>query len=172
MTPLPPALAGADAAPELVVWRLDAAKYASTWATGEGAFQVGGRWSSPGKRVLYTAVDPATAILEVAVHKGFDALDAVAHKLLSLKVTQPAQVHVLDTSTVPNNNWLRPGSVSSNQQKFGDGLLALHPMVLVPSVVSTHSWNLLINLSMASGMFELASMEDFALDTRLAGRKP
>ena len=78
MTPLPPALAGAKAARELVVWRLDAAKYASTWATGEGAFQVGGRWSSPGLRVLYTALDPATAILEVAVHKGFDALDAVA----------------------------------------------------------------------------------------------
>lgn len=171
MTPVPPALAGAKAAGELVVWRLDAAKYASTWATGEGAFQVGGRWSSPGMRVLYTALDPATAILEVAVHKGFDALDAVAHKLLSIRLTQLDKVHVLDTATVPNANWLRPGAVSSNQQKFGDALLAVHPLVLVPSVVSTHSWNLLINITAAAGMFELAMMEDFALDTRLSTRR-
>lgn len=171
MTPLPPALAGAKALADITVWRLDAAKYASTWNTGEGAFQVGGRWSSPGHRVLYAALDPATAILEVAVHKGFDALDAVAHQLLCIRVTQPDKVHVLDTTTIPNANWLRPGAVSSNQQKFGDALLAAHPMVLVPSVVSTHSWNLLIDVTAAAGMFELATAEDFALDTRLAGRR-
>jgi RES domain-containing protein len=164
-------LAGAKASGDLVVWRLDASKYAATWATGEGAFQVGGRWSSPGLRVLYAALDPATAILEVAVHKGFDALDVVPHKLLSIQVTRPDKVHVLDTGTVPNANWLRPGAVSSNQQKFGDALLAAHPMVLVPSVVSTHSWNLLINVTAAAGMFEQASTEDFALDTRLSARR-
>lgn len=171
MTPLPPALAGAKAEGDLVVWRLDAAKYASTWATGEGAFQVGGRWSSPGQRVLYTALDPATAILEVAVHKGFDALDAVAHKLLSIRLMRLDKVHVLDIATVPNANWLRPGAVSSNQQKFGDALLVMHPMVLVPSVVSTHSWNMLLNVSAAAGMFKLATMDDFALDTRLTHQR-
>ena len=80
--------------------------------------QVGGRWSSPGHRVLYTALDPATAILEVAVHKGFDALDAVHHKLLSIRITEPAKVHVLDLATIPNGHWLHPGAGSPNQHKI------------------------------------------------------
>ena len=171
MIPLPSALTPATGPAELIAWRLDAAKYAPTWNTGEGAFQVGGRWSSPGHRVLYAALDPATAILEVAVHKGFDTLDTVHHKLLSIRITQPKKVHVLDLATIANPHWLHPGSVSPNQQKFGDQLLSAHPLVVVPSVVSSHSWNLLINVQDAVGMFELASMEDFALDTRLALRK-
>jgi RES domain-containing protein len=57
---------------KLIAWRLDQARFASTWDSGEGAFQVGGRWSSNGVRVVYCALDPATAILEVAVHKGFN----------------------------------------------------------------------------------------------------
>ncbi|MBS3911620.1 MAG: RES domain-containing protein [Hydrogenophaga sp.] len=159
---------GAPALKELIVWRLERSRHASTWQTGEGAFQVGGRWSSTGRRVIYTALDPATAILEVAVHKGFDALDTVAHKLLSIKLHEPAKIHVLDASTIANKNWLRPGAFSQNQQKHGDGLLSVHPFVIVPSVVSSHSWNLLIDVSTAGGAFELVHMEDFALDTRLA----
>ena len=170
MTPLPPALSGGATPSELLVWRLDRAKYASTWDSGEGAFQVGGRWTSPGYRVLYAALDPSTAILEVAVHKGFTALDTVPHQLLSIRIRQPDKVHVLDASTVPNPNWLRSGAVSPNQQKFGDSLLAIHPMLVVPSVVSSHSWNLLIEVNAAAGMFELAAAEPFALDTRLAAR--
>ena len=40
-------------------------------------------------------------------------------------------------------------------------------MVLIPSVVSTHSWNLLIDVDAAKGQFKLKSSEAFALDTRL-----
>ena len=132
---------------------------------------MGGRWSSPGRRVIYTALDPATAILEVAVHKGFDALDTVKHQLLSIKIGDWTKVHLLDTSAIANKNWLSPGAVSTNQQKHGDLLLTVHPFLIVPSVVSRHSWNLLIDVSAAAGLFELKSAEDFALDTRLAPRK-
>src|SRR5260370_36789216 len=55
---------------KLIAWRLDQARFASTWASGEGAFQVGGRWNSKGVRIVYCALDPATAILEVAVPQG------------------------------------------------------------------------------------------------------
>ena len=163
MTPLPGALGGT----ELVAWRLDAAEYLPTWDTAEGSFRVGGRWNSAGRRVLYAALDPATAILEVAVHKGFDALDVRAHVLISLDVVQPARVHLVDVAQIPNGNWLRPGAVSRNQQAFGDSLLASHPIVLIPSVVSTHSWNVLIDVVAAAGMFKLRAHERFSLDTRL-----
>lgn len=170
MTLLPVSLPGGtpkNAKNELTVWRLERAIYAPTWDTAEGAFQVGGRWSPAGRRVVYCSLDPSTAILEVAVHKGFSALDTVAHQLLSIRINRPAEAGVIDATKVPNSNWLRAGVVSAGQQAFGNQLLDAHPFVVVPSVVSSHCWNLLIDVAAAAGMFELIEAEDFALDTRL-----
>jgi RES domain-containing protein len=163
LTPLPAALGGTA----LVAWRLDRADYAAAWQQAEGAFLFGGRWSPPGRRVIYAALDPATAILEVAVHKGFDALDTVPHTLSCLDIGDPRAVHVVEPHAVPNRNWLVPGTVSANQQAFGDALLARHPLVVIPSVVSRHSWNLLIDADGARDRVSLQHAEAFALDTRL-----
>ncbi|WP_439364836.1 RES family NAD+ phosphorylase [Bradyrhizobium sp. DASA03005] len=162
MTPLPAALGGS----ELVAWRLDQSKYAATWDGGEGAFLVGGRWNSKGVRAVYCSIDPATAILEVAVHKGFRALDMVSHVMTSATI-DPAGVFVVEPGTVPNPNWLRPGIPSAGQQAFGDELLARHSFVVIPSVVSTASWNLIFIAANAAGAYKLQSQDPFALDTRL-----
>ena len=124
-------------------------------------------WRSAGKRILYTSLDPATAILEVGVHKGLATLDAVAHTLLHIEILEPARVFRVNHANVPNPNWLRPGTVSRAQQAFGDALLATHAMVLMPSVVSTHSWNLLIDVQADAKFFKLQGSEAFALDPRL-----
>lgn len=164
MTPLPGYPGGSD----LIGWRLDRRIHAATWDTGEGAFLGGGRWNSKGVRAVYCAVDPATAILEVAVHKGFKALDMVPHTLTSFKVTAPADdTHVVQPHEVPNPNWLVPGFPSAGQQEFGDGLLAAHKFVLIPSVVSRHSWNLIFVASVAAGGYSLLAQEAFGLDPRL-----
>ncbi len=163
MTPLPPPLGGG----ELVVWRLDLAIHAASWDSGEGAYRVGGRWNAPGARVVYCSIDPATAILEVAVHKDFRTLDTVAHTLTAALIADPARVHVVRPDDVPNPNWLRPGIPSAGQQAFGADLLARHPFVLLPSVVSTHSWNLIFDPGAAAGGYALRSRERFALDPRL-----
>jgi RES domain-containing protein len=161
--PLPPPLGTG----ELVAWRLDQAGFAATWDGGEGAFRAGGRWNSRGVRAVYTSLDPATAILEVAVHKGFAALDMVAHVLTAATVLDPFDIHVVHPEDVPNPNWLRPGIPGAGQQAFGDALLAEHPFILVPSAVSGHSWNLIFIASIAAGLYALRSQEGFALDTRL-----
>ena len=163
MTPLPGPLGGA----ELVAWRLDDRKFKETWDSGEGAYIAGGRWNSKGVRAVYCSIDPATAILEVAVHKTFKTLDTVAHVLTSLTLAQPSDAHVVDSETIPNANWLRPGIPSAGQQKFGDALLARHKFVVIPSAVSTESWNLIFLSSMAAGAYAVRSQEPFALDTRL-----
>ena len=173
MTPLPGALGGA----ELVAWRLEMSIHFPTWSTAEGAFRVGGRWSSAGRRILYASIDPATTILEVAVHKGLHVLDTVPHTLLSIEIADPFVVHVVDPAAIPNPNWLRPGTPSAGQQQFGDAVLAANPMALFPSVVSQHSWNLLLDVDAAAGSFRLHGAEAFALDPRLnpparAGAKP
>jgi RES domain-containing protein len=163
VTPLPAPLGGG----ELVAWRLDRATYAANWDSGEGAYRYGGRWNSKGIRAIYCSIDPATAILEVAVHKGFKALDTVAHTLTAIDVTDPSSVHVVQSATIPNQNWLRPGFPSRGQQEFGDDLLARHKFILIPSAVSSFSWNLVFVGSNAVGAYSVRMQEPFALDTRL-----
>jgi RES domain-containing protein len=161
--PLPPPLGQG----ELVAWRLDQVVLAATWDGGEGAFRAGGRWNSCCVRAVYTSLDPATAILEVAVHKGFAALDTVAHVLTTATVLDPSRIQIVQPEDVPNPNWLRPGIPSAGQQAFGDALLAKHPFVLIPSAVSSHSWNLIFVASVAARLYALRLQERFALDTRL-----
>lgn len=168
MTPLP----GSLGAGEIIGWRLDHLRFASTWDRGEGAFKLGGRWNSKGVRAVYASVDPSTAILEVAVHKGFRTLDTVPHLLTAFRIKDPSKIHAVDVRDVPNANWLRPGIPSAGQQQFGDGLLAEHTFVLMPSVVSRHSWNLMFDPTRTGGSYELISQEDFALDTRLHPPSP
>ena len=163
MTPLPAALGGN----ELIAWRLDNARHAATWDSGEGSFQEGGRWNNRGVRAVYCSLDPATAILEVAVHKTFKALDTVRHVLTELAVIEPKNVYVVQPDAVPNPNWLDPGIPAAGQQEFGDNLLARHKLVVIPSTVSRHSWNLLFVAANAAGAYALRSQERFALDTRL-----
>jgi RES domain-containing protein len=151
-------------------WRLDRERHAASWDSGEGAFRAGGRWNSRGRRAVYCALDPSTAILEVAVHRGFRVLDTEPHVLTALAL--PAGIHVLAPEDVPNPNWLVPGIPSAGQQRFGDALLAAHGMVAVPSVVSRHSWNLVFDAARAGGRYALHGQERFALDTRLQPAAP
>jgi RES domain-containing protein len=163
VTPLPSQLGGT----ELLVWRLDPIAFAPTWDSGEGAYRVGGRWNSRGIRAVYCSLDPATTILEVAVHKTFRVLDTVPHILTSATIVDISSVHVVDPGSVPNPGWLHPGIPSAGQQLYGDKLLNDHKFVAIPSAVSTHSWNLVFQSSGAAGAYKMRSQERFALDTRL-----
>ena len=165
MTPLPGAL-GSGA---VRFWRIDQQRHAGSWDSGEGAFQVGGRWNSRGVRAVYAALDPATACLEMAVHKGFTVLDTQPHVLTSALILDPAQVHVVWPQDVPNPNWLTPASPSRNQQAFGDALLAAHAFVALPSAVSRLSWNLIFRADRRADGFGDVQQARFALDPRLQG---
>jgi len=163
VTPLPYPLGPA----EVMLWRLDVAPFAPSWDSGEGAFRFGGRWNAKGVRAVYCAVDPATAILEVAVHKGFETLDAVPHVLTAARLSDPAAVHVLPPEAIPDSGWLRPGIPSAAQQAFGAALLARHGILAVPSTVSSRSWNVVFDPARAAGAYALRSQEGFVLDPRL-----
>jgi RES domain-containing protein len=167
LIPLPASLGGTGA---LAGWTLQDARYAATWNSGIGSATYGGRWNSIGKRVTYAAMDPATAILEVAVHKGFKVLNTVAHNLYSFKITDPLQVRVVQPGDVPNPHWLHPVPPNKDQQEFGDQLIDGHPWVLLPSAVSEHSWNLLVNVTTALPLMTDIQSERFALDPRLRAK--
>lgn len=148
-------------------WRLDREVYKNSWDSGIGAHKLGGRWNPPGRKVVYAAADPSTAILEVAVHLGFDALDTVRHVLTCFEILDPTLIKVVQPEDVPNPVWLSSAAASPNQQKFVDALLAEHAFVLIPSAVSRHSWNLLMSCELAAGKYRLVQQERFGLDTRL-----
>lgn len=164
MTTLPAPLGGADG---LIFWRLSRRIYAATWNSGEGPFRYGGHWNSEGVRAVYCSLDPATAILEVAVHTGFKALDIEPHVITAARIADIAEVHLVQRDEVPNANWLVPGTPSAGQQAFGDDLLRNHRFVAIPSAVSKHSWNLIFDPLKTSGFYSVKLQEPFALDTRL-----
>lgn len=150
-----------------LAWRLDLQDHGATWDRGIGSADVGGRWHPVGYAVVYCSADPATAILEVAVHKGFAALDTIPHVLTRARVLEVTDVHVVMPEDVPNAAWLRPGSPSRGQQAFGRALLEQHLFVAIPSAVTQESWNLLFSPARAAGRYELEIQKRFALDTRL-----
>lgn len=152
---------------EVVAWRLDRTRYAPIWDSGEGAFREGGRWNSPGTRVVYCSLDAATAVLEVAVHKGFRRLDEDPHTLTSIHLANPDRIRFVFPADIPEPHWLEPGEPDARQRSFGDALLAESHFVAIPSVVSRNSWNLLVAVPAARGEYTVRSQEPFVLDPRL-----
>lgn len=163
MTPLPPPLGTG----EVAIWRLDEARHAESWDSGEGSFRVGGRWNARGRRVVYAALDPSTAILEVAVHKGFRALDIRPHVLTRATLREPARVHVVHPGDVPNPHWLIPGQPTVGQREFAADLLDRHTILALPSAVSNHSWTVVFDPLLAEGLYDDVEQVKFALDPRL-----
>jgi RES domain-containing protein len=90
----------------------------------------------------------------VAVHKGFFVIDAVPHVMTAAFIPDVNDVYVVPSEDVPNPLWLRPAAPSKAQQTFGRRLLEEHVFVLIPSAVSTESWNLLFNPSRVAGRYE------------------
>jgi len=151
----------------VIGWRVDYADYRDTWDSGIGAEKQGGRWNAMGFSAVYASLDPSTAILEVAVHKGFKVLDTVPHVLTAFEMPDSKDILVVRTEDVPNPAWLVPGSPGAGQQAYGEQLLRKHPFVAIPSAVSKHSWNLFFNPKLAAGKYNVLLQKPLGIDTRL-----
>ncbi len=160
---LPVALGGAAV---LQAWRIDAQAFAASWDSGIGAERFGGRWNPKGQRAVYCSLDPATCLVEAAVHRGFEVLDTQPHVLSCLQI-DVAGVHVVMPDALPNPAWLHGGVPSAGQQRHGAALLAAHGIVVLPSAVSKRSWNLVFSPEAAAGRWKLLQQERLVLDTRL-----
>lgn len=163
MTPLPGVLGGQG----LVAWRLDREKHAGSWESGEGAFQVGGRWNPAGVRAVYASLDPSTAILEVAVHKGFKVLDTQPHVMTAFRVADPSFVRVYQRSDIPDPDWLDPNVKSPDQRAWGKKQLEKEQIIVLPSAVSGDSWNLVFRPPFADDVLVDEKQKPFVLDPRL-----
>jgi RES domain-containing protein len=108
-----------------------------------GAVRVGGRWTSPGVGVIYTAEHYATAILELLVHRGRVELPG-PHHAAAIIVPDDLRIERFDPATHPG--WDLEGS--SVARAYGDGWAAAArtPVLAVPSVPGQPAeWNYVIN---------------------------
>lgn len=110
---------------------------------GEGAFRYGGRWNSPGYRVIYCASSRALAALEMLVH--FDQ-----HQLLSFYIIVEVEfpeyfIEQADMELLPKN-WSK-SPVPASVQQWGDLWIDESRSVVleVPSAVIDGEFSYLLN---------------------------
>jgi RES domain-containing protein len=136
------------------VWRLCRRPHADL--SGEGARRFGGRWNSAGRPVVYLADHPALAALEVRVHLDlpFELLPA-DFVLMQVMVPDGAEtVPAVDRHTVETGDTWLAGARSA--------------VLLVPSVLVPHAWNVLLNPRHRDAEQALIrEVEPFGFDPRL-----
>ena len=137
------------------VWRVARASFADL--SGEGARLYGGRWNSPGRPMVYTAENPALAILEVRVHLDLEP-DLVPDDYVLIEIELGyVQAAVL-------------GPVPDDPAAFGDAWLARagEPALKVPSFIAPQSFNYLVNPAHpGAAAIRIVSRRSFSFDRRL-----
>jgi RES domain-containing protein len=102
------------------LWRIS--NHASL--SGDGGLHASGRWHSRGRRVVYLADHPASALVEVMVHLEIDAEDLPRHyQLLGVEVPDDAAISALGENDLLDDwrqqipftrargdDWLRTGA--------------------------------------------------------------
>ena len=109
---------------------------------GGGAMLLGGRWNSPGRRVIYASLTFAGAMLEVLVHTNTGRVPN-RHAYIEISIPATVQVERLDVSTAAG--WDAPGYAVS--RVIGDAWYdsGRSAVLIVPSVVSQVDSNVLIH---------------------------
>jgi RES domain-containing protein len=109
---------------------------------GEGAAAFGGRWNSPGRRVIYAAETYAGAMLEVLANANIGRVPK-HHAWIEILIGKGVSVEELDAAR------LRGWDASDQQasRRFGDEWYdqARSTVLIVPSVVARAERNVVIN---------------------------
>ncbi|MFY9675211.1 MAG: RES domain-containing protein [Terriglobales bacterium] len=125
------------------LWRICRAIHAAGAFSGDGARLFGGRWNSPGVKVVYASSSLALAAIETFVHL---EPNLRPDDLVSIEAEIPAGVHVerLDLHSLPRR-WHE--SRDDTLRSKGDHWVRSGKAValLVPSAAIRGEWNLLIN---------------------------
>jgi RES domain-containing protein len=125
------------------VYRLAKTKYADSGFSGVGAKLTGGRWNSEGVACVYGTQSEAQAVLEVLVHlQNAAPLEAYSFTRIKLHDSDLLQ---LEGHSLPKG-WNAPEG-SRAARTLGDGWLDSGGSLalMVPSVLTKHEQNILIN---------------------------
>jgi RES domain-containing protein len=149
----------------IVVWRIVKRKYEATAFDGEGASKYGGRWNSPGKRVVYTAGSKSLALLELLVYLDSSVLSSY----VVIPVTfSDALLSDVDILSLPPDWKGHPSPVELRQ--IGDRWLDYFGSVVlrVPSAIVPDESNYLFNPDHPDfSSVEIGEPVPFEIDLRL-----
>lgn len=122
------------------LWRIS--NHASL--SGDGGLYVAGRWHSRGRRVVYLADHPASALVDVMVHLGIDAEDLPTHyQLLGVEVPDDLAITTVEETALPAD-WRTQTALTRAR---GDDWLrdAGSALLRVPSAIVPQAANYLLN---------------------------
>ncbi len=139
--------------------------YAATAFTGEGAALTGGRWNSPGSRVVYTSASASLAALETLVH-----LNPTLHfKYLIFQIEfDEALVEKIAPASLPAG-W-RDEPPPPSTKRLGDAWVkqARSAVLELSSIIIPGESNFLLNTSHPEfNTIIIGKPEPFSFDSRL-----
>jgi RES domain-containing protein len=151
-------------------WRIVKRRLAADAFSGEGARLYGGRWNSPGTRILYVAESQSLAVLEILVH--LESAQAFEHYVLIEVKFESALVTTVEKQKLPTDWQVEPAPASL--RAIGDDWAAagISAVLQVPSAIVPHENNFLLNPAHADfSKIHIEPPVDFALAPRLMRKK-
>ncbi len=154
-----------------LIWRLASPAYAHV-LDGEGARLAGGRWNSPGRRMVYASSHLSLSVLEVFVHIPPSLRDDLP-ELEAVRLSVPddaaaTTVHIGQFEKLMANSdpLAACRAVGDAWLQDGGALIMMTPSVIVPE-----EWNVMLNPS-HEGMEEVRVERSrrFHFDPRLRNR--
>lgn len=150
----------------MVVYRIAKKKYIRD-LSGTGARLSGGRWNNKGAGILYASESRALAIVETLVHVGLGILPKNM-SIVSIQIRKGITPKEISTSDLPDN-WRAYPSLPEVADIGTKWALSNETLLLrVPSAVTPHEFNILINPSHPDmNRVKISNIEDYKLDDRL-----
>ena len=147
----------------MILWRIG--NHASL--TGDGGMRASGRWHTRGRRIVYCAETPASALLEILVHFEIDVRDLPAkYRLLKLHAPDNLRLDLVAVADLPDD-WLEQADVT---RETGDRWLEAgrSPLLRVPSAVVPETFNVLLNPAHKDATeVTVVQVSDHVIDPRL-----
>jgi len=150
-------------------WRIVRASRAQAAFTGEGPRRYGGRWNSPGVRVVYVSEHQSTAALEVFANRTPFIPDE-QYKAFHLEWPDDL-TKIFPLKQLPANWRVHPPSMETRE--IGDHWVKERrfAVLALPSAVSPADINFLLNPEHPNfGRIQIGSPIDFEFDLRLLSR--
>lgn len=150
----------------MIVYRLVHPRHSCTAFSGEGAALVGGRWNSPGVRVVYTSSSIALAVLEALAYR--KARNPLPPRHLYRVTLEEEQITWLASVQVPDDWMTYPHPTST--QRLGDAWVQMGATLAlaVPSVLAPPEYNVMLHCAHPDfARLRIAGPEEFPFNPRL-----
>lgn len=146
-------------------WRIVKSRHIDTAFSGDGSEKYGGRWNSPGRRVVYASSSQSLAALETHVHLN----PAIPLDYVIFRIRFPASLAARITLPDLPPGW-REEPPPPACQAIGDRWIATarHAILRVPSALVPDETNFLLNPAHPDfPKIEIGTPQPFRFDPRL-----